>query len=105
MRYTTASTAASRSGRRWSGGTRNGMPAALILRFARTRRCAIVASGTRNARDLLGGEAAERAQREGDLRLGAQRRMAASEEQLEPLVGDLRRVVHGVVGNRGRARQ
>jgi hypothetical protein len=34
------------------GGTRNGMPASLILRFARTRRFAIVSSGTRNARAI-----------------------------------------------------
>src|SRR5438876_1039822 len=48
----TANTAASRSGSRWSGGTRNGIPASLILRLARTSRWAIVGSGTRNARAI-----------------------------------------------------
>ena len=33
-------------------GTLYGMPASRILRFALTRRCAIVASGTRNARAI-----------------------------------------------------
>src|SRR5437867_3124400 len=48
-------TAASRSGSRWSGGTRNGMPADLILRFALTRRCARL--GRRAvARPALGGQ-------------------------------------------------
>ena len=51
-RYSTARTAAVRSGSRCAGGTRYGMPASWILRFARTRRCAIVASGTRNARAI-----------------------------------------------------
>ena len=40
------------------------------------------------ARDLLGVEAAERAQRQRHLRLGRQRRVAAGEDQLEPLVGE-----------------
>ena len=39
-------------GQQMVGGTRNGMPAARIFRFARTSRCAIVASGTRNARAI-----------------------------------------------------
>ena len=39
-------------GKQGAGGTRNGIPAALILRFARTSRFAIVASGTRNARAI-----------------------------------------------------
>ena len=41
-----------RSGSRCAGGTRYGMPALRILRLARTSRCAIVGSGTRNARAI-----------------------------------------------------
>ena len=37
---------------RRSGGSANGVPAALIVSFARLIRCAIVASGTRNARAI-----------------------------------------------------
>ena len=73
------------------------MPAALILCFARTSRCAIVASGNEEgARDLDSREPAQRAQRERDLRLGGERRMAAREQQLEPLVGKCR-LVHAVL--------
>ena len=43
------------------GGTRNGMPAARIFCFARTSRCAIVGSGTRNARAISLGRQARRA--------------------------------------------
>ena len=39
------------------------------------------------ARDLLGGEAAQRAQGERDLRLGGERRVTAGEDQPQPLVG------------------
>jgi hypothetical protein len=42
--------------------------------------------------DLLGRQAAERAQRQRDLRLGRQRGMAAREDELQALVGDRRRV-------------
>ena len=47
------------------------------------------------ARDLLGRQAAERAQRQRHLRVERERRVAAGEEQLEPLVGE-RRLVHVV---------
>ena len=40
------------------------------------------------ARDLLSGQAAERPQRQRDLAVEGERRMAAGEEQLEPLVGN-----------------
>ena len=40
------------------------------------------------ARDLRRREAADEAQRQRDLRLGGERRMAAREDQLEPFVGD-----------------
>ena len=51
-------------------------------------RWAMVAVGTRNPpRDLLGGEAAHRAQGERDLRRQGQRRVAAQEQQLERVVG------------------
>ena len=43
------------------------------------------------ARDLVGRQAAERPQRERDLRVERERRVAAGEEQLEPLVRDRRR--------------
>ena len=69
-------------------------PGRPILRFARTSRWAIVGSGTRNARAISGGgQAAERPQGERHLGLGAERRVAAGEDQLEPLVRE-RRVVH-----------
>src|SRR5438309_346129 len=44
----TRSTSCNRAGRACTGGTRNGMAASRILRLARTNRCAMVASGTRN---------------------------------------------------------
>jgi hypothetical protein len=50
-----------------------------------------------SARDLLRRQAAERAQRERDLRVERERRMAAREDQLEPLVGEGRLVVHRVL--------
>jgi hypothetical protein len=40
------------------------------------------------ARDLGGAEAAERPQRKRDLRVARQRRMAAREDELEPLIGN-----------------
>ena len=81
------------------------MPAALIFFFARTSRCAIVASGTRNARAISRRrQAAERAQRQRHLRLGRQRRMAAGEDQLEPLVGNTV-VVHLVLARLGHVEQ
>jgi hypothetical protein len=49
------------------------------------------------ARDLAGGEAAQGAQGEGDLRLGRERGVAAGEDELEPLVrkgGLVHRVLH-----------
>ncbi len=51
-RYSTPSTAGIRSGSRCGGGTRKGIPALRILRLARTRRCDIVASETRNTRAI-----------------------------------------------------
>src|SRR5438105_4661122 len=50
----TASTERSRSGSMSSGGTRYGMFASRIFRFARTKRGAIVGSGTKNARAISG---------------------------------------------------
>src|SRR4029453_17000633 len=49
-----------------------------------------------SARDLLRCQAAERAQREGDLRLERERRMAAHEDQLEALIGNVR-LIHLVL--------
>jgi hypothetical protein len=51
------------------------------------------------AGDLLGLEAAQRPQRERDLGIERERRMAAREDELEPLVGD-RRLVHLVLRSR-----
>ena len=47
-----------------------------------------------SAGDLVGREAAERAQREPDLRIERERRVAAGEDQLEPLVRERRRLFH-----------
>ena len=56
------------------------------------------------ARDLAGGQAAERAQRQRDLRLRGERRVAAGEDELEPLVGE-GRLVHGVLRRLGHLEQ
>src|SRR5690606_31748972 len=45
--------------------------------------------GEKGARDLLRGEPADLAQREGDLRIGGERRMAAGEDQPQPIVLEL----------------
>ena len=97
IRYTTASTAASRSGSRWSGGTRNGMPAARILAFARTSRCAIVGSATRNARAISGVVSPPSVRRvSATCASSGERRVAAREDQLQPLVLE-GRLVHRVL--------
>ena len=49
MRYTTASTGCSRAGSSAPCGTRYGIPASRIFALARTRRWAMVVSGTRKA--------------------------------------------------------
>jgi hypothetical protein len=68
------------------------------LCFARTNRLAIVALGTRNARAMSSVlSPAQRPQRQGDLRIERERRMAAREDELQPLVGDRRLVVHIVL--------
>src|SRR5664280_1828039 len=85
-------TARSRLGSSVSAGTRYGTPASRILRFARTKRWAIVESGTRNARAISGRlQPAEQPQRQGDLRLGGQRRMTAGEDQPQPVTADYSR--------------
>jgi hypothetical protein len=56
------------------------------------------------ARDLLGGQAAQRPQRERHLRLGGERRVAAGEDQLEALVGELE-LVHVVLNGLPRLEQ
>ena len=72
------------------------------------------AASQERARDLLGGEAADLAQRERDLRVGRQRRMAAGEDQPQPVVLDAvvvrlgsaaRRRRLELLGQRGRARR
>jgi hypothetical protein len=77
----TASTAARRSGRRWA-----------------------VRRDEEGARDLLRPEAAQRPQRQGHLGVERQRRVAAGEQQLEPLVAD-RGVIHLVTRRLGRLQQ
>jgi hypothetical protein len=57
---------------------------------------AIVSSGTRNARDVLCAQPTERPQRQRDLGVEPERRVAAGEDELEPLVGD-DRFVHLVL--------
>ena len=49
----------------------------------------------KRARDLVGLQAAQRAQRQRDLRLERKRRMAAGEDQAQAIVGDLVGVVVG----------
>ena len=68
------------------------MPADLILALARTRRCAIVATGTpKAAGDLVGRQPGHAPQRERDARLDVERRMAAGEDQAQAVVVDARR--------------
>ena len=68
------------------------MPASRILRLARTSRWARVGSGTRNARAISGRrQAAQRAQRQRDPGVHRERRMAAGEDQPQPIVGDRHR--------------
>jgi hypothetical protein len=54
--------------------------------LARTSRCAIVGPGTKKARDFFGRKPAEGPQRERDLRVERQRRMAAGEDEPQTLV-------------------
>ena len=87
IRYSTCSTAASREGSSCGGGTGTGRPLSRMRCFARLIRCAIVASGTRNALgDLAGGQPADRAQRQRDRRRLAECRMAAQQQQREGVV-------------------
>ncbi len=63
------------------------MRASRILALARTIRCATVRRrGQERARDFLGGQAADFTQRQGHLGVGLQRRVAAGEDQPEPVV-------------------
>ena len=83
----TVSTARSRSGSSASSGTRYGMLASRILRFARTSRCAIVASGTRNERAISSVSSPPRRRSvKRDLDVRGQRRVAAREDQPQPVV-------------------
>jgi hypothetical protein len=90
----TVSTASSRSGSRWFGrdGERDAGVADLVL-GARQALAHRLERDEEGAGDLFGGETAERAQREPDLRVERERRVAAGEDQLEPLVRELRRLV------------
>ena len=74
-------------------GTRNGMPASRMRRFARTSRCAIVAVGTAKAgRDAFGIDAEHDLQHQRSPDAGVDRRVRADEQQLESLVGDRIRI-------------
>ena len=92
IRYSTCSTARSRSASARPAGSPNGAPSvADASALARLIRCAIVASGTRNAaRDLGGRQAADRPQRQRDRRRGRERRVAAQEQQQQRVVGSAR---------------
>ena len=62
--------------------------------MARTSRCAIVGDGNeKGARDLLGRETTDRAQRQRDLRFARQRRVTTGEDQAKPIVFDAALVV------------
>ncbi len=79
-----------------SGGTRNGIPACLILLFARTSRWAMRRlCDQEGARDLDGGQAADLAEGERHLRLGSQSGVAAREDEREALVRDGAHLVLG----------
>ena len=66
------------------------MRASRIFALARTIRCASVGGGAEERlRDLLGGEAADLAQRERHLRVGRQRRVAAGEDEAQAIVLDV----------------
>jgi hypothetical protein len=66
------------------------MRASRILAFARTIRCASVGAAVRKARaDLLGGQPADFAKGQRDLSIRRQGRMAAGEDQAEPIVLDI----------------
>ena len=79
------------------------MPALRILRFARTRRCAIVGSGTRNAR-AISAVVSPASVRSVSATCAStrQRRVAAREDQPQPVVVDAarRRVRPGSSGGR-----
>ena len=95
-----SSTAGSRAGRSARVGTRNGMPASRMRRFARTRRCAIAAGCTANTRAMrVRVEAEHDLEHERGAHRGVDRRVRAREQQLQPLVGDRVRVG---LGERGR---
>ena len=85
-----------------SGDSRRPIPATRSRRFARTSRWAMTGSGDEEgAGDLGRREAAGKPQRERDLRLGRERRVAAGEDELEAVVGQ---AVVGEVGGGLRAR-
>jgi hypothetical protein len=69
----------------------------LILRHRRLRH-------QERPRDLAGGQAAERAQRQRDLGVGGQRRVTAGEDQFEALVGKCRGV-HRILRRLGNVQQ
>ena len=85
----TASAASSRAGSSSAAGTANGIRAAAIFCFARVSRAAIVGSLTRKA-CATSGVATPQTSRsvERDLRLAAERRMAADEDEPQPVVGE-----------------
>ena len=102
----TVSTASIRSGISPMSGTRYGIPARrdLALRAhepLRHRR----RRDEEGARDFVGLEAAERPQRERDLRLQRERRVAAGEDQPQAIVRDLVAPSSGSSGTDSRARR
>jgi len=74
------------------------MPASRIFRFgAYEALCHCRLGNEKRARDLVRLETAERAQRQREPRLERERRVAAREDEAEPLVRNRGRVVHLVV--------
>src|SRR5579859_412936 len=85
----TSSTDDSRAASAAPRGTSNGTRASARVRLARTMRWATVCSETRNARDLLGRQAAEQAQGQRDARIGREHRVARDEHEAQEIVADV----------------
>ena len=105
----TCSTLESRAGRSARSGTSKGTPASASVRFARTMRCCTVGNRhQQRAGDLLGREAGDGAQRQGQARLGGQHGVAGDEDEPQHVVVDAIGVAelgHGVALLLDRARR
>ena len=103
-RCTTARTASTRSGSSAAGGTRYGIRATAIFFFARVIRAAMVGlADQEGAGHVGGGQPAHQPQGQRHLRRPVQRRVAAGDDQPQPVVGQLgvvRPVVEQLAGPR-----